>query len=248
MKNKKSIILALMLLFTMCFSMFGCGPKPDRYNIVTNVWYSNYGTSYGGGTYDEGSTVTISALPKQDSQFMAWMKDNVIVSYDQEYSFEINSETTGTYTAIFNCPELELITLKRISFLDMYDEGSISFTTLNVDFYIGGSYKNLKQFFSTEITNKTEFDITDITFALNARNKIPAKVVLTYTTKTVIDGEETEIKLIQETLFKFEIDLNAETLVSDLCNLRLPSGILGEANVQFLFETLTVPEKQPEEE
>lgn len=248
MKNKKCLVLAILMIFTMCFSLFGCGPAPDRYKVNVNVWYSNYGTTYGGGTFDEGSTVTINATPKQNSKFIAWMKENIVVSREQNYSFKINKATTGTYTAIFSCPELELATVKGINFTDEYEEDSLEFAVLNAEFLIGGTFKTLETAYKTDIDNATDFEITDIVYALNCREKIPAKVILTYTTTTVIDEEETEVILTSETLLELQVDLNAETLVTEPYKLNLPTGIKGDVNVKFTFEKLAPIVEEEEEE
>lgn len=247
MKNKKYFLFAVLLMFTMCFSLFGCGPAPDRYNIVVNVWYSNYGTTYGGGTYDEGTTITINATPKQDSKFIAWMKENVVVSRDMDYSFKVNAETTGTYTAIFSCPELELVTLKNITFTDEYQEDCLEFSNLNAEFLIGGTFKTLKQAYVTDIDETTDFEITETVFALNCRAKIPAKVILKYLTTTVIDEEEVEVELVMETQLELEVDLNAETLTSNPYTINLPTGIKGTVTAQFTFEKLTPPVEEETE-
>ena len=248
MKNKKCLLLAVLMIFTMCFSLFGCGPAPDRYKVNVNVWYSNYGTTYGGGTYDEGTTVTINATPKQDSKFIAWMKENIVVSRDQNYSFKIDATTTGTYTAIFSCPELELVTVKGINFTDEYDEDSVEFAVLNAEFMIGGTFKTLQTAVKTDIDNATDFEVTDIVYALNCREKIPAKVILTYTTTTFIDEEEVEVILTTETLLDLVVDINAETLATEPYTLNLPTGIKGSVKVKFTFEKLTPITEDEEEE
>ena len=50
------------------------------------------GRVYGGGIYTEGETVTISALPNMDYQFLNWIEDGKVVSSDIIYTFTVDRE------------------------------------------------------------------------------------------------------------------------------------------------------------
>lgn len=239
MKRKLSFVFASLMLCFVIITFFGCTKTPDKYNVNVNVWHSNYGYAYGEGTFDEGTEVTITAMPKQDSEFLAWMKENVIMSYESEYTFEINNESSGTYTAIFTCPQLELVNLKQIIFSDTY-ESTDNFSTIDVNFSIGSSFRTLSEAYSTTIEDVTEFDITEIAFAFDCTEKIMVRVNLVYTLNTVIDEEETIIQSEAETLI--EIELIENVFESEEFSLNLPSGINGTATAKFVFEAFSVPE------
>lgn len=248
MKKKFCYILALILTLCVSFTLFGCNEKLQDYNIDVNVWYANYGTVYGKGTYKEQSQVEIKAVPKQNYQFLAWMKDNIVVSYDAVYNFEANKDTAGTYVAIFNCPKLELVTLKNIEFNQEYSATNI--VDVHLDVKIGQTFDVQTTVLSTKIENVTDFEITDIVTALNYREKITVTVDLTYTLTTVIDEEETETQISKQTLL--EINLTELELTSQVFELNIPESLQDEtskANIQFTFENFTVNKnEQPTEE
>ena len=77
-KTLKSILLSFILICSS-FMLYACGPEPNKFDVNVNVWYSNYGLASGAGTYNEDENVTISAEPKNNASFIAWMKDNIIV-------------------------------------------------------------------------------------------------------------------------------------------------------------------------
>ena len=85
MKKKLSIILSFILLLCACVTFCACDEKKDSFRVKAEVWYENYGTSYGSGVYEEGNEITITATPKNGSTFLAWIKNSVVVSYDAVY-------------------------------------------------------------------------------------------------------------------------------------------------------------------
>ena len=66
------------------------------YTITVNASPSSYGTVSGGGEYEEGSIVTLTAVPKSGREFVEWQKDGVQVSTDTEYTFTVTESCTLT--------------------------------------------------------------------------------------------------------------------------------------------------------
>lgn len=229
---RKKIALFTSLLLIVCFGfVFGaCNEIPKNYNVNVNVWYANYGIVYGGGTFEEDTTCQIYATPKQNSTFLAWMHDDVIVSYDAEYNFKVTNETSGTYTAIFTCPNLELVTPKSIIFTDQYQDNTI--TAIDFNLKMGSSYDNLHEVFSGDVLNANEFNIEDIVLALNSKAKILCEANLTYSYETNIDNEVIETNVTTKTRLEFTLT----ELVTENLKLNIPAGIDGEAYIQIVFD------------
>lgn len=70
-----------------------------QYNINVVANNASWGTVTGGGTYDQGADVTITAEPNSGYDFLKWTKDGTEVSTDATYSFTATED--ATYTAVF---------------------------------------------------------------------------------------------------------------------------------------------------
>ena len=70
-----------------------------QYNINVVANNASWGTVTGGGTYDQGANVTISATPNSGYNFLKWTKDGTEVSTNASYSF--TATENATYTAVF---------------------------------------------------------------------------------------------------------------------------------------------------
>lgn len=73
-----------------------------QYNINVEANNAAWGTVTGGGTYEQGSTVTITAEAATGYEFKQWTKDGSVVSSNAAYSFTVTEN--ATYTAIFGEP------------------------------------------------------------------------------------------------------------------------------------------------
>ena len=63
-------------------------------NIVTvSANPTNGGTVSGSGSYAFGSTCTVTATPRPGYYFLNWTENDVVVSYDAAYSFNVNYDT-----------------------------------------------------------------------------------------------------------------------------------------------------------
>jgi hypothetical protein len=64
------------------------------YNITASASPSVCGTVEGAGTYLEGSTCTLTAIPNPGYGFLNWTKDGAVVSTEAEYSFTVTEDAS----------------------------------------------------------------------------------------------------------------------------------------------------------
>ncbi len=74
-------------------------PEIKTYTVTVTASPAEYGSVDGGGTYDEGSEVTVTAAPAEGYKFVNWTENGQIVSSSAEYSFTITSDRA--LTAVF---------------------------------------------------------------------------------------------------------------------------------------------------
>ena len=67
-----------------------------RYNVALNVNPIEGGNVQGNGTYTQGETVTITAIPNQGYVFDRWTDNGYTISNDASYSFEIEGHRNIT--------------------------------------------------------------------------------------------------------------------------------------------------------
>lgn len=115
-KRLLSLMLAFMVSFA-CASFAGCDEVIEYHEILaTSSNLSKAGVTSGSGNYTTNSEVTLVAIPKLDHEFIAWTKDNLVISYQPTYTFKANSETEGKYIALFSTNELEFAMLDNIEY------------------------------------------------------------------------------------------------------------------------------------
>ena len=241
MKKRFGVFSLVAIILCSCFMFFGCGKEPNKYNVRATVWYANYGSVEGSGTYEEDSTCTLVASPKQNSTFLAWMKDNLVVSYDKEYSFKVSNETSGNYVAIFTLPSLDLVTPKSVGFKTTLS----NITSYNLELKVGSSYDYLHILYSGAVTNEGQYGFPNIVLALPVNNKIICEANLTLAYSTEIEGEQTETSTTTKTYFELQL----EELSSGELELRVPTGFVGDSKITLLFENFNVtptPQEEPE--
>ncbi|MBR2433025.1 MAG: hypothetical protein IKB21_00270 [Clostridia bacterium] len=98
----------------LCFA--GCTPKISSHSILAESSNQFAGTVSGYGIYKTFQTVTLSATPKTEGGFLAWVKGEDIVSYDAVYTFEAGTDTEGTYTALFETEGFEFGRLQSVDY------------------------------------------------------------------------------------------------------------------------------------
>lgn len=107
----KNVIKLFSLMLVAGTMMVSCTEKPDdpvtpekpKYTITVNSNDETMGTVTGGGVYEEGTNVTIAAIPNADYKFVKWQDGvteasrNIIVSKDETYTatFEANAPADG---------------------------------------------------------------------------------------------------------------------------------------------------------
>ena len=69
------------------------------YSINTNASPVESGTISGGGQYEDGTTVTVTAAPNEDFRFLAWTEDGTQISTETSLTFTVSNDRT--LTAIF---------------------------------------------------------------------------------------------------------------------------------------------------
>ena len=75
--------------------------EASRYTIGVSS-DSGKGTATGGGTFEAGTSVTLTATPNAGYSFAGWQREvTSIVSTDNPYKFTASSAAAGTYVAIF---------------------------------------------------------------------------------------------------------------------------------------------------
>ena len=106
--NPRTVVVTADSTFTAGFKVV--------YTVTVQSNNEAYGTVSGGGTYDEGSTATISATPYQGYRFVRWDDDNA----DNPRTITVTDDVT--FTAIFE--ELPSYTITVLSSDEAY--GSVS--------------------------------------------------------------------------------------------------------------------------
>ena len=71
----------------------------DTYEITATANSDEWGAVTGGGTYEEGSTCTLTATPAEGYAFVNWTKDGEVVSTESTYSFTVTE--AGDYIGNF---------------------------------------------------------------------------------------------------------------------------------------------------
>ena len=235
MKSKFLYVVSVFLVVMASIFMYGCNEQPKYYDVSVNVWYPNYGTAYGSGTFEVNTMCTIYATEKANSTFLAWMHNDVIVSYDSTYSFEVTSQTRGTYTAIFSLPDMNLVTPTTIS-LDNQTTSSVTISSINMIVSIGSSYSSLYEVYNGDIIQNNLFTITKPVLAFDKNKPIYCDVALTFVYETIVEDEMTQLQSTASTSFA----INLETLSSSEQSLNLPNIIQGTMTLSLDFVTFNV--------
>ena len=268
MKKKFLSVIVAVMLFVSCFAFCACGEKYQKYDVSAYVFGARYGDVVGGNdTYLEGTRVTIKAIPKAtisqtQNKFLCWVHDDKVVSTDAEYTFVVNLKNAGIYLALFECPDLEYISLSNINF--DYGTNDYSADTSLTEFSISLGYNERE---TTEVYSLDEesigklsqpiqkedlYEADDLPFTFNKTQNLFAIVKLTYTRGELIYTSTTTIK-INATEVGTDVspvenkELNAPALNGGLSYLEFTEN----PSISFSFENLTnliVQEAEEEEE
>ena len=77
----------------------GSTPTPTQYTITATANPGTAGSVTGGGTYNEGATVTLTATPNSGYEFVNWTSGTTTVCTNATYSFTANA--SASYVANF---------------------------------------------------------------------------------------------------------------------------------------------------
>lgn len=80
-----------------------------QYTITVNANNNAWGTVSGGGTYNVGTSCTITATPASGYQFQSWKKNGTVVSTNATYTFTVTEN--ATYTAFFGETPINYFTI-----------------------------------------------------------------------------------------------------------------------------------------
>lgn len=75
-------------------------PEPAKYTISLTVDPDGGGTASGGGTFEDGASVTVSASAAAGYTFSGWRENGVSVSNDASYTFTVSGDRS--LTAVFS--------------------------------------------------------------------------------------------------------------------------------------------------
>ena len=170
---KKIISIMLLMLFSLSALIFsGCDEEKDTYLVSTYMNWARFGEVYGGNdTYEEGSSVTITAVPwqtnsqKDENVFVAWIHDYKVVSKDAQYTFTVNKDTAGDYIALFKNNKTDLEYVSPLGFsleFGVFADDSINIDVDSYSIDIGYYEDELFQVLSAEADNNNIASIEDI--------------------------------------------------------------------------------------
>lgn len=161
--KRKSIWIALLLALCLMFSIVGCtpaeedpDPDPDPEPSVTytvTLTAGTGGTVSGGGTYESGKSVTVTATADDGYEFVGWFEGTELVSAEASYTFTVTANVA--YNATFaEINELEAadytngINGSAFGFADRTDDAGENWwdglSSLGEDTYFAGLQSDVK--------------------------------------------------------------------------------------------------------
>lgn len=156
-KLTKVLLLALLLLTIPVLS--ACGQ--DKKEVTIKVLSSSYndGTVKGGTTYKEEDIATLVASANSGKSFVAWVRNNKIVSTEESFSFKVTTNHGGTYTAVFKGDSPTYIKPIALAFnaSSLKPNQELVLQSLNFNFAI----ENDVQTFNLHTLKEIDFDVSE---------------------------------------------------------------------------------------
>lgn len=192
MKNKVITKVLCLFIACFCFVLAGCTSTPNFYEITTQINGANYGMVVGGGeSYEEGTEVTIKAMPYDENKFFCWLLNNKVASTSAEHTFLVNKETAGNYLALFECAELEFISLESFTIINGIESNTEEPIIIkNVQLSFGYNQNELTNIYSAQAENlqdventiafETIYSENALPFAFDKTKDIYIKILVTY--------------------------------------------------------------------
>ena len=195
MKKVVSFLLVAFVSFGVLL-LGGCEQVKDKYLVSTYVNGARFGDVNGGnGTYDEGTEITITAIPRQtmstnnENVFVAWIHDYKVVSSEKQYTFLVSNETAGDYIALFQNNQTDLEYVAPLGFslsYGVFDNTEVSIDVTSYSFYIGYYEDELFELFSFDaesnlaVTVDNMYDADQLPFAFDKTSDLYVKLVINY--------------------------------------------------------------------
>lgn len=216
----------------LCFA--GCNKEISTHNILAISSNQLMGTVAGSANYKTNQTVTLTATPKTENGFLAWVKGEDIVSYDSVFTFEASAETEGTYTALFETENFEFGKLLSVNYQlnsFMINNTDVVLADFNLKYNtVGTLYQNLAHTGNLPIYANDNNPVPDIphedkVFRANQTYYFSLTLSFQYTDKTtgIITTEPltTTFAINFEDVFSGTTDGNATTFTNENCTLNL---------------------------
>jgi uncharacterized repeat protein (TIGR02543 family) len=98
-----------------------------QYPITVTPSPATGGTVAGGGTFEDGASVTLTAIPNANYNFIRWTQgdSDLAVSTNPQYTFTASEASQGQYTAVF-APETYLVNISMVAQKSIEDQVSVS--------------------------------------------------------------------------------------------------------------------------
>lgn len=214
----KKKLLSLILCFLVGASTFlfsACDDDSSYHSILaTSSNAINCGDAVGSGNYKTNSMVVLTATPKNDNTFLAWTKNDLVVSSDAEYSFIASASTAGKYIALFSTSTFDYVLLNGVS----YDLMNLTLNNENLTATeivswklksntVSTLYKNLASFENQEISNIGSFSSENVDF----ENKVFFSHLPYFFTLTMVikyTNNDTQLTSTEQVTTDFMIDLS----------------------------------------
>lgn len=81
----------------------------QQFEILTQASPAYGGETSGGGVYEYGSSITVSAMPNNSYEFVKWIEDGNIVSTNMNYSFSVleNRDLTAVFQFVIGVEDIQ---------------------------------------------------------------------------------------------------------------------------------------------
>ena len=213
MKKKLTAFVLACSLVLGVFVFTGCDNGITSHNIWVTSSNLQNGTVSGDGIYKDGETATLVATPIGGNQFIAWAKNDIIVSKSQTYSFTVNNSMNKDekYTALFTSANLDYVVLQSAVYeisgairTDSYNASQILSTSLSVSstpaLYTDIASASNQLFTTIGDAWVQDFDISEKIFYLNKKYYFSFNTNIEYATAetnhTISEPLETKYYII----------------------------------------------------
>ena len=168
MKKTAKIVLSFLLLVVVavCFCSCSLTESDDKEKYTVTVVNGT-----GGGSYEKGSDVTVTADVKEGKVFASWNEGETVVSTDNPYTFK--AEKDVTLTAVYTEAEKVTVTVENAEGSGEFYKGSN--VTLTAPEVAG------KRFVGWKVADETVSSDREYTFVANTDVTVTATYVNVYT-------------------------------------------------------------------